>query len=543
MSYTSNRYRLKRTGSVLIVVMLIAGCAAPTATPTATLPRPTPLPTSTQTPTPSPAPIPTAPPSTVSSPAVLDACDTDAQARALRASQLPAWNTLGLNACYELTLELRPDASAYTGTVRVTFTNLAGADLADVVFRTYPNASLIYGGSLDITSAWIEGRPVAPEVLLSDQTAVRLPLPRPLPSGQTILIELDFEGRVPVDFGSVNVYGIFNYDTEKQVLALANWYPILAVWREGKWDVAPVIGEGDAVVSQTALYRVRITAPADWKVIATGSSLDVQRQGEVAQSDFASGPTRDFMLLASPTFERSETPLEDVRVVHWGLPEGESNWDDALQVARDSIAVYTDRFGPYPYAELDIVAAPLRNAAGVEYPGLILIETDLYFGAEAQAFLLITVAHEVAHQWWYGVVGNDVLRAPWQDEALTTYSSALYFEEYAPAFYQDLLDSYAQSVAAFQQDEGDEPVAQPLSAFRGRGNAYGAIVYLKGALFFAELREALGDATFFTALQTYYARNRYALAPPDALLGAFENSCECELDPLYAEWGVATPEP
>ena len=457
----------------------------------------------------------------------------------MRASQVPDWNALGLNACYELTLDLLPDEQSYTGTARLTFANLTGGDLPDLVFRLYPNAPIIYGGALEITSAQVDGRPVTPAVFLVDQTAVRLPLDRPLANHTAAIIEFDFAGRLSSDFGSRNAYGIFNYSSQEPIMAVANWFPMLAVWRDGEWYAAPVIGKGDAVVSDVALYRVRISAPADWEVVTTGSLLDSETQAETTHYDFVGGVVRDFNVLASPAFEARETQAGGVRIVHWGLPAGESGWDNALEVARDSLEIFDERFGAYPYAELDVVAVPLQNATGVEYPGLILIEAGLYPGVAAGQVLPATVAHEVAHQWWYAAVGSDALRSPWQDEALTTFSSSLYFEEKLPPFYRALLAFYRQGMEAYQEEHGDEPIAQPVEAFRGRGEAYGAIVYIKGALFFEEVRDRIGDEALFGALQAYYARNRYRLVGPEILLAAFEQSCECELDALYTEWGAA----
>jgi aminopeptidase N len=53
-----------------------------------------------------------------------------------------------------------------------------------------------------------------------------------------------------------------------------------------------------------------------------------------------------------------------------------------------------------------------------------------------------------------------------------------------------------------------------------------------------DLREKVGDEVFFEALQSYYAENRFGVAPPQALLGSFEEACACSLDEFYAEWGV-----
>jgi len=471
----------------------------------------------------------------------LAACDEDLQSRAMRPTQMPDWDTLAVSACYDLTLNLNPEQRSYTGQARVTFTNRTGVDLPDIVFRTYPNAPALYGGALEVTSAAVDGVAATPEVFLADRTAVRLVLPHPLNDSATTNIELSFEGKIPEDFGTGHVYGIFNYSTGEPFIMLADWYPLLATRQGVQWAASPVLPEGDAVVSDAALYRVQVTAPDGWAIVTTGTQVDTARQGAAVVQVFASGPVREFTVAASPAFESREVVRGGVLVTHWGLPGGEANWEAALEVAAGTIEVLGDRFGAYPYAELDVIAGPMRNASGVEYPGLVMINAGLYSSGQSTTVLPVTVAHEVGHHWWYGVIGSDVLAAPWQDEALTSFSSFLYFEETSPVFYQGVLEFYRLSVEEYARAHVDEPIAQPLSAFEGRRGAYGAIVYVKGAMFFAALREQIGDDAFFDALQTYYADFRYAIAPPNTLLAAFETACACDLEDLYRKWGATGP--
>ena len=86
------------------------------------------------------------------------------------------------------------------------------------------------------------------------------------------------------------------------------------------------------------------------------------------------------------------------------------------------------------YGELDLVAIPTL-ALGIEYPGLIAMNRDLYdpahdFGETPSAVLLeSTTAHEVGHQWFYNLVGNDQLDEPWLDEALTQYATWRYYAD------------------------------------------------------------------------------------------------------------------
>ncbi len=458
----------------------------------------------------------------------------------MRAGQNMDWASLGLNACYRLKLDLTGNPGEYSGAAQISFNNTTGEELDEVVFRTYPNANKIYGGRLDITRALAGGAPVQPKVYLDDRTAVSLPLAKPLPTGESLEIELDFTGQVPQDFnGGSRLYGTFNYTSEDRVLTLANWFPLLAPWLEGGWQVEPVSGIGDAVVSQSALYLVEVTAPEDWQVVATGSPIDSNSANGETTTTFASGPARDFFITASPAFVLRTQEVNGVHINHWGLTGGEQRWEEALQAAADSLTIYDEKFGPYPYAELDVATAPLRLASGVEYPGLFLIGSGVYSPDPDEPYLLgIVVSHEAAHQWWYGVVGNDVLTHPWQDEALATYSSLVYQESYQPGYYQGTLNFYAERVENFEANHEDTAIDQGVAAFINEPAAYSPVVYTKGALFFVELQDLIGDEAFFNALHAYYRDNMYRLVSPQALLDSFESACGCDLDDFYSEWGV-----
>jgi hypothetical protein len=508
---------------------------------------------------------------------------------------IPDWTALSLTACYDLSVDLDIESKSYQGTATVTYTNLTGEDLLDLVFRTYPNSRLIYGGQLNVTSAAVNGVAVSPQVFLSDRTGLRIPLAKHLPVGDSLVVQLEFNGQFPVDFGgSSDIYGIFNYVSQDQVLTLADWYPLLAPWRDGGWQANPVVGIGDAVVSQVALYQVHVNAPTGWQVVTTGSQLSKDhvhepilsaavgslqsstfkpstfarnlqpsnlptfqssnlqsstfkpstaarnlQPSDLQPSTYLSGPVREFILIASPNFTLREEHVGGVDIHHWGLPTGLARWDEALQATAESLSLFDQRFGPYPYAELDVVAVPLKLASGVEYPGVFLIGASQYEPNAQRPFLLgLVVSHETAHQWWYGVVGSDVLLHPWQDEALATFSSLLYQQDYQPRSYAGTLGFYEQAVSQVDGRSGDASVDQPVAAFINRPKEYSPIVYDKGALFFVNLREKLGDQVFFEALQSYYSAQRYKIASPADLLAAFETSCSCELSDFYAQWGV-----
>ncbi len=474
----------------------------------------------------------------VSSSDILAACQPELQAKAMHPEEVPNWAALGLAACYDLQLDLL-DEGALTGQATVHFRNLTGSPLDEIVFRLYPNARLIFGGSLTINEASRDGSALKPEVFLDDQTAVQLPLGPALAPNESAVFEFAFEGETTRDFGGLpGVYGIFNYNTEMELVSLANWYPILAVWRDGDWDAQPVSPLGDAVVSESALYIVTVSYPGGWQVIGTGTEVETTEADGRGRSTFVSGPARDFTVLASPSWVVREQRVDGTTVRHWGLAGGEGRWEEALQATADSLALFNDLFGRYAYRELDVVAAPMMNASGVEYPGMFIIRDELYQADPSTPFWLgVVAAHETAHQWWYALVGNDVLESPWQDEGLATFSQLLFQERYQTEWYDGTLEFYRQTVDSMDSWPGDTSLGQPSDAFAD-WDTYGPVVYTQGAIFFMDLKEEIGEAAFFAALQDYYTSHRYRMASPDDLLDAFERSCGCQLDAFYADFGV-----
>ena len=234
---------------------------------------------------------------------------------------------------------------------------------------------------------------------------------------------------------------------------------------------------------------------------------------------------RDFTLAASPDFQVTSGSVDGTQINSFSSSGFEAGGEAALQVASGSLETYNQLFGAYPYAELDVVQAPMRYASGVEYPTIILINSDLYDDPQEMDFI-ITDAHEVAHQWWYNLVGNDVFDDPWLDEALATYSSALYLEQETGEGSYDGYIRYMQNDYNELTSRGlDDQVTESLAHFESLGPSspmYGTIVYSKGALFFHELRQSIGNAAFFAGLQSYYRSQIYQVAQVNDLLDAFE---------------------
>ena len=257
------------------------------------------------------------------------------------------------------------------------------------------------------------------------------------------------------------------------------------------------------------------------------------------------GPVRDMAISASRLYHVVTATVasgpDNILISSYYMPQSSRGGQRALTYGIQAVSVYERRFGAYPYKELKIYASP-TSAGGMEYPMLAGV-TDSLYGMEGGYFEWIT-SHEVAHQWWYGMVGSDPLNEAWLDESLTEYTSLLYIE-----------DLYGSQAAATERDRNftsryqrevsagrDAPVAQPSGAFER--NVYSPMVYGKGPLFFDAVRRAVGDRLFDAWLRVYFTRYRYRIAHGADLLSIAD---EIGIGPvarqMYDQWlrGVRRP--
>ena len=502
---------------LLLCSLLVTGCGP--ATPTAT-----PRPTSTvvqQPPTSSPSPQPT--------PATPTPSPYRDYAQALRPEFVSDLDLCPGATRYEIELVVDSTLTTITGHERVDYTNTEDVALDVLYLRLFPN-TLGYGGAMTVTKTLFDGRPLVPAVGL-DGSALRLSLDPPLASGANAELALDFTLALPSEGADHGYRQLGYYDG---VLALANAYPLIPAYDDQGWNVELSPPYGDAIYSDTAFYTVRIIAPATMTLAASGTcTAPIHNRAGSATWTCVAGPMRDLNVVLGADYQVESRVVEGVTVNSLFYPQHREAGELALDHAAETVRLFSTRVGPYPFTELDVVETPTR-AGGIEYPGLVVINRSRYETITERTEWV--VAHEVIHQWWYSLVGNDQVDEPWLDEALTQYSTLLYFEHrYGAETAADLLQRYFQGpYEALKEDGRDMPVGLPVAAYSDED--YGAVVYGKGPLYFHALRQEVGDDQFWTILQAYFSRHRYGVARPEDWLAAVKAVTGQKYRAIYEQW-------
>jgi aminopeptidase N len=249
---------------------------------------------------------------------------------------------------------------------------------------------------------------------------------------------------------------------------------------------------------------------------------------------WVTGPSREFVLHTSNQFESKAIETYGTNVTSYWLPGQEAVGRAALEHAVAALRIYSDYYGGYPFRDMRVAPAPL-SYRGMEYPQVNLLGVDLY--TRFQENLEVLVAHEAAHQWWYQIVHNDPVRAPWLDEALAEYSLKLYYEKLYGQEPAELLEwqRWETPVSLLAEQNNDMALGHPVDHF-DTGTQYETIIYGKGALLYERLRNILGDRQFQRFLRDYLSRNRYEIVDAADWLEALQVFDDPEVDKLYQQW-------
>lgn len=392
------------------------------------------------------------------------------------------------------------------GRERITFA--PDLPVCEVVLRAWPNKPFTaeWGNSLAVRQAWVDGerREVrelpagAPDG--SPGTLLEVPLEGCAEAGQELEVEVDFV--VEVGEGTDERMG---RDPDQGIVWLGTAYPVLA-WQPGVgWateDAVRVVGE--MTTSATFdLARLSVTVPEGQEVAGVGERLDAGGGESAGQGTrtvtFAAPAMRDVAVTAGD-IEVHDLAAGDV-AVHLVAPRGldEQELEQWGEVVSGTLEDLVALLGPYPYPSLWVSLLPVTE--GVELSGAVQVGQG---DPEERRWV---VAHELAHQWFYGLVGNNQAAHPWLDEA---FASALQ-ELVAPMGWEP----------GRRELEGalGWPMAEWERLRRG-GSAYVDTVYTGGGLLLRDLREQVGEEAWDAAVRDYLRAQAHQIAEPQDLRAA-----------------------
>ncbi len=382
---------------------------------------------------------------------------------------------------YVLRVDVRPAERVADGDLRVRFT--PDLDTDRLVFRLWPNAPdlVAQGARLDAGPPTLDGRPA--ESTREDPTTLVVRPGGTLRAGQAVDVAMPWSLRLPAESGDrVSVDG--------EAVRLGSFFPILA-WEPGVgWATDPPTDRfAEASTAPTADFDLTVSVPSGLSVLASGIPDGAGHWTATAMRDVAVSVGR---FATATAVARAPEPVEVTVGVHRGMGEAAEVYRDKVVAALED---FSRRFGPYPWPTYTLALTP-RLGGGIEYPGHVM---------QGPQTLTRTTSHEVAHQWFYGLVGNNQGRDPWLDEGLATWAEGR-FEGTLEGFRTARLPAVASG-----------RLAEPMTYWDDHPAAYYTGAYVQGA----QALDALGDSGLVDcALRVYGAQAAHRVARPGDLLAA-----------------------
>ena len=450
---------------------------------------------------------------------------------------------------YKMDLTYNDESKTISGNEEITFINNYNNMFTSLKLHLYPNAfregaknSVVSSldmdraypndvsyGMIEILSVTSDEKPLDYVIEGEDSNILNVSLPLELYPDESVTFSIEFE----VSLANINHRLGYGNNT----INIGNFYPIVCVYEEGvgfKTDLYH--SNGDPFYSECANYDVTFTYPSTFTLASSGQLMSSTQTENQITSYMEGRKIRDFCLVLSNIFQHTSTKVEKTIVNYYGY-ENDSNIDYCLQVGTDALKTFNNLFGEYPYSQLSIVKSNFVHG-GMEYPNLVLISDEI-----SQEDLAYVIVHEIAHQWWYGVVGNDENNHAWMDEGLAEYSTLLFFENNASYGEEinEMLDGVTLSYKTFVRvyrdvlGEVDTSMDRSLNAFNTEPE-YVQCTYTKGTLLFNSIRESVGDKKFFKALKDYYQDYSFKNVKPEEMIASFIKSTGYNLESFIYSW-------
>lgn len=430
---------------------------------------------------------------------------------------------------YNMGLYLDINNRTLHGTTVIDTINTSGKALEELWFTAYPNAfrtqtrtpapadayySGFNEGWLKIDSFKVNGTLVEYQ---EEDISMRAVLPAAVLPEKSLKIEMTWRARIPKL--------AYRYGCKNGAYMLGNFYPTLNVLSGQDWHNSYNSVFGDPFCFQAANYQVTINLPEAYNMVSTGNTTNIRAEDNGrtvywVQADKA----RDFCLLVMYDYQEFSQEIKGRNIKCYTPDNNNCIVNRIVEQSGEILDYYSSTIGSYPYPDFKVAFVPMKGFHGMEYSGLIFLREDFLnpgYDDHKRQFIL---AHEIAHQWWYAMVGNDQFREPWLDEGLANWSAYKYLEKYQ-----------GQSVPDMTDCQPGIKLTKQLGEIRSTRDYY-STAYDGGEAFWFGLEQELGEETVIKVLRSYLADNKFEIATSQDLLAAIKKEAHKDMEYYFNKW-------
>ena len=434
---------------------------------------------------------------------------------------------------YSIDVLLSPDSSTIEGTAEIFFTSGVEFPVDTLWLHLYPNAyrdhTTAFGQDLEAQgrfrfrrseesdrgfidlNGWTMNEEPEDIVIQVEGTLGYIVLDQPLAAGESVVLSGNFLVKVPKFWSRMGHSG--------ETYQITQWYPKMCVLDEEGWHRSRYHDAGE-FFSDYGNYSVSIDVPVDFITAATGRVLETDFNADSTRrvDHWTAENVHDFAWCASPDYTIRDHVFTypdsggTVRVHLVLLDDDEDYWKDIPAAVDSTLVYYGEWYMPYPYNDLWVVDPVVAASGGMEYPQFV-------FAAEAlpmTRILEMVTIHEVGHQWFYGLLGNNEADEAWLDEGMNTFSELRYMERRhgfsgnmttTPDWLLSISDGDLQALSYASEVHNDITPVLSRATDAGDGSySTGYTYYTKPALFMSLIQVQLGDELFNEIMSAYFQR-------------------------------------
>lgn len=405
----------------------------------------------------------------------------------------------------EVTIDSVDRYVSFTETISIR--NIGESDISCLYFHLYGNKFCGNSRSddvhIDILSI-SDDRGRAIEYDLDNSCIlVRVNLPEKLAKGNQIKLTIEGFSNLP----SMNrIYGL-SLDDE---IHLPMFYAQLSVFDEKGWHTDLPQKEGDGRYAECSDYDVTIIANKSYDMLCNGRLISKEIIEDSIKTRYICEQRRDLVICGSDKYTIKDAEVGNVRVLGYFNERYDPKIIDAvMNAATETVAFLSNALSEYPYDTLIITdsGAGVNSPVSMEYSGLVTIAIN------DELNTVQAVYHEIAHQWFYSIVGNDENKEAWLDESLANYMTGLCMNRFRPKEESDL---FWEIIRQQNEAAGNEKINMTCDSMR----AYLWTVYGRGTWMFKRLADEMGEQQLLSCLSKYCNKMAYKNASGRDLLQA-----------------------
>lgn len=334
---------------------------------------------------------------------------------------------------------------------------------------------------------------------------------------------------------------------------ITQWYPKVGVYDERGWRTYGYRYNTE-FYGDYANWKVSIKVPKDYVVGSSGYLVDSIVNDSFKVLTYKLEKAHDFAFVMSKRYKVEEINYDSIKIyiLHY------SNDSNFVKIAKyhsiNALKIFSKKLYPYPYKSLTIVESHLRAGGGMEYPALVLITNPKEFRSRIfrltnskNYYLAIVIAHEIGHQWFYGIIGNDEAYEAWLDEGMNSYLEDYYnhlvfnnesiynvfgiFKKIMKFYLGDydfrLFGDYFVYLEPYDEPMLGKPAWEMKNYWQ---------VYNRGKNLMLALQDIIGDSLFDIILKEYFKKYAFKHPRSEDFIKLVEETSKLDLTAFKNQW-------